>query len=115
MSDSESTTRGRGRPRGFDEAQVLDAAMHLFWRVGYTEASVPDISAVTGLSTSSLYNVYGSKLGLFEAALGRYLEEVIDGYMVGPLARGSAGLAGVGGVFGRVGETRGPEPPPRLL
>ena len=110
MSDSESTTRGRGRPRGFDEAQVLDAAMHLFWRVGYTEASVPDLSAVTGLSTSSLYNVYGSKLGLFEAALARYLEEVIDGYMVGPLARGSAGLADVNAFMDRLEGTidRGP-------
>ena len=95
MTNSDSTTRSRGRPRAFDEAQVLDAALDLFWRVGYADASVPDISAVTGLSTSSLYNVYGSKLGLFEAALGRYLDEVIDGYMVGPLARGSAGLADV--------------------
>src|SRR5918911_5599439 len=92
MTNSDSPTRGRGRPRAFDEARVLDAAMDLFWRVGFADASVPDISAVTGLSTSSLYNVYGSKLGLFEAALGRYLDEVIDGYMVGPLARGSAGL-----------------------
>src|SRR5215207_7145190 len=95
MTNSDSPPRSRGRPRAFDEAQVLDAALGLFWRVGYRDASVPDISAVTGLSTSSLYNVYGSKLGLFEAALGRYLDEVIDGYMVGPLARGSAGLADV--------------------
>jgi AcrR family transcriptional regulator len=95
MTIPDSTTRGRGRPRAFDEAHVLDAAMDLFWRVGYADASVPDISGVTGLSTSSLYNVYGSKLGLFEAALGRYLDHVIDGYMVGPLARGSAGLADV--------------------
>src|SRR5919108_4925825 len=100
MTNSDSTKRSRGRPRAFDEAQVLDAALDLFWRVGYADASVPDISAVTGLSTSSLYNVYGSKLGLFEAALGRYLHEVIDGYMVGPLARGSAGPAGGRGVFG---------------
>jgi AcrR family transcriptional regulator len=105
MTNSDSTTRRRGRPRAFDEAQVLDAALDLFWRVGYADASVPDISAVTGLSTSSLYNAYGSKLGLFEAALGRYLDKVIDGYMVGPLARGSAGLADVEAFLDRLERT----------
>jgi TetR/AcrR family transcriptional repressor of nem operon len=105
MTDPDSTTRSRGRPRAFDETRVLDAAMNLFWEVGYRDASVPAISAATGLSTSSLYNVYGSKLGLFEAALGRYLEEIIDGYMVGPLARGSAGLADVEAFLGRLERT----------
>ena len=104
MVDPDST-RSRGRPRAFDETQVLDAALDLFWRVGYADASVPDISAVTGLSTSSLYNVYGSKLGLFEAALDRYLEKVIDGYMVGPLARGAAGLADVDAFLDRLERT----------
>ena len=69
--------------------------MELLWRQGYADTSVPDISAATGLSTSSLYNVYSSKLGLFQAALERYLETVIDGRMIGPRQRGAAGLADV--------------------
>jgi AcrR family transcriptional regulator len=92
MSTSESI-RGPGRPRAFDEQQVLAAAMHLFWRVGYGRASVPALSQATGLSSSSLYNAYGSKLELFGAALERYRQRVIGGHMLGPLAGGEQGLA----------------------
>jgi len=93
MTDSEICRRRPGRPRAFDEAVVLGAAMRLFWRDGYSGASVPEISAATGLSTSSLYNAYGSKLDLLVAALDHYSDTVLDRHMLGPLARGAAGLA----------------------
>jgi len=79
--------------------------MRLFWRDGYSRASVPEISAATGLSTSSLYNAYGSKLDLLVAALDHYSETVLDGYMVGPLARGTDGLADIDAYLDRLAAT----------
>jgi TetR/AcrR family transcriptional repressor of nem operon len=84
--------------------------MELFWRDGYAGASVPDISAATGLSTSSLYNAYGAKLDLYEAALDRYLDRVVEG-MLGPLEHGSAGLADIGAFLDRLAATTKLSPP----
>jgi len=110
MSDAQSSRRGPGRPRAFDEDAVLDSAMELFWRDGYAGASVPDISAATGLSTSSLYNAYGAKLDLYEAALDRYLDRVME-RMLGPLEHGSAGLADIGAFLDRLAATAKLTPP----
>jgi hypothetical protein len=45
------------------------------------------------------------------AALDRYLDVVVDGYMVGPLARGDAGLADVEAFLSRLGKTTRLAPP----
>jgi TetR/AcrR family transcriptional regulator, transcriptional repressor for nem operon len=102
--------RPPGRPRSFDDQVVVGAAMDVFWRDGYAGASLPDISAATGLSTSSLYNAYGSKLGLFVAALDAYLDGVM-GFMLGPLEHGSGGLAEVDGFLDRLAATAAVDPP----
>ncbi|HTF54985.1 MAG TPA: TetR/AcrR family transcriptional regulator [Pseudonocardia sp.] len=103
MTDSKISRRGPGRPRGFDDATVLGAAMRLFWRDGYSGASMPEISAATGLSTSSLYNAYGSKLDLLVAALDHYSDTVLDSFMLGPLAGGAEGLADIDAFLDRLG------------
>jgi TetR/AcrR family transcriptional repressor of nem operon len=105
MTDPKISRRGPGRPRGFDDATVLGAAMRLFWREGYSGASMPQISAATGLSTSSLYNAYGSKLDLLVAALDHYSDTVLDSFMLGPLARGGDGLADVDAFLDRLAAT----------
>ncbi|MFI9814358.1 TetR/AcrR family transcriptional regulator [Saccharothrix variisporea] len=63
-----------GRPREFDDAAVVDAAMEVFWSKGYESTSTEDLCARTGLGRGSLYNAYGSKHGLYERALRRYAE-----------------------------------------
>ncbi|RKT56719.1 TetR/AcrR family transcriptional regulator [Saccharothrix australiensis] len=63
-----------GRPRGFDDAAVVAAAMEMFWSKGYEATSTEDLCACTGLGRSSLYNAYGSKHGLYERVLRRYAE-----------------------------------------
>lgn len=65
------------RPREFDEEAVLDATMQCFWQFGYEATSVKDITEKTGLTAASLYNAYGDKRGLFQAALDRYVNESI--------------------------------------
>jgi AcrR family transcriptional regulator len=65
------------RPRSFDEDAVLTAAMHAFRREGYTRIPVSRLEEVTGLRTSSLYNAYGDKAGLFERALNHYVTTLV--------------------------------------
>lgn len=65
------------RPREFDEAAVLDAAMECFWAKGYEATSVRDLTARTGLCGASLYNAFGDKRLLYARALDRYVEDSI--------------------------------------
>ena len=65
------------RPREFDEATVLDAAMQCFWRQGFESTSVKDLIERTGLTAASLYNAYGDKRAMFRTALDRYIEKSI--------------------------------------
>jgi AcrR family transcriptional regulator len=64
----------RGRPRIFDPDLVLEKAMQLFWSKGYKATSLQDLLQVTGLSKSSLYESFGNKQNLFEAAFSRYFD-----------------------------------------
>jgi TetR/AcrR family transcriptional repressor of nem operon len=65
-----------GRPREFDEEQVLDAAMQAFWSKGYEATSLGDLMAATGLHKGSLYQAFGDKHALFLQVLARYLAEM---------------------------------------
>jgi len=63
------------RPREFDEATALDAAMDCFWRNGYEATSVRDLAAQMGITGTSLYNAFGDKRSLFREVLQRYAEQ----------------------------------------
>jgi len=63
---------GVARPRSFDEAVVVDAAARCFTELGYAATSVDDLVSATGLHRGSLYGAFGSKRGLFLAALTRH-------------------------------------------
>ncbi|MEU8897315.1 TetR/AcrR family transcriptional regulator [Nocardia sp. NPDC048505] len=60
------------RPKGFDQEQVVDAAMAAFWSKGYAATSAQDLVDRTGLGRGSLYNAFSGKHELFLAALRRY-------------------------------------------
>jgi TetR/AcrR family transcriptional regulator, transcriptional repressor for nem operon len=62
------------RPREFDEATALEAAIECFWDRGYEATSVRDLADKMGISAPSLYNAYGDKHALFAQALERYLD-----------------------------------------
>jgi len=66
-----------GRTSSFDEYTVIRAARDLFWDRGYDLASLSELESATGLNRSSLYNAFGSKRGLFDAAVQDYLNAVI--------------------------------------
>lgn len=56
----------------FDVGIALDAAMVQFWRAGYADTSLDDLSSATGLSRSSIYSSFGDKDSLYLRCLDRY-------------------------------------------
>lgn len=56
----------------FDVGVALDAAMVQFWRDGYADTSLDDLSRATGLNRSSIYSSFGDKDGLYLRCLDRY-------------------------------------------
>jgi AcrR family transcriptional regulator len=62
----------RGRPRVFDEDEVLDRAMHLFWEKGYDGTSMVDLVRAMGINSPSIYGAFGSKERLYLRAMARY-------------------------------------------
>lgn len=73
---NESRNRSAGRPREFEPAVVARKALDVFWANGFDDVSVPDLEKATGVVRTSLYNTFGNKRGLFDAALGTYLADL---------------------------------------
>jgi TetR/AcrR family transcriptional regulator, transcriptional repressor for nem operon len=88
--NSEIQVRPRGRPPEFDRGQALEQLLLLFWEHGYEHVNQQQMAAATGLSTSSLYNSFGTKPATFREVTRRYLrvvDEVLDGLEHGQRGR----------------------------
>ena len=64
-----------GRPRAFQEEQVIGRALEVFWARGYQRTTVVELTSATGLAAQSLYGAFGNKQRLFRRALERYAAE----------------------------------------
>ena len=60
------------RTKDFDEVEVLNKAICLFWHKGYNGTSMQDLVDGLGISRSSLYDTYGDKHTLYLKALESY-------------------------------------------
>jgi TetR/AcrR family transcriptional repressor of nem operon len=60
------------RPREFDEHQVIENLMTVFWDKGYEAATMQDLVKASGLLKGSLYGAFGDKQALYLAALKHY-------------------------------------------
>ena len=60
------------RPKKFDETEVLDKAVVLFWQKGFNGTSMQDLVSGLGINRASLYDTFGGKHQLFMSALDRY-------------------------------------------
>jgi TetR/AcrR family transcriptional repressor of nem operon len=85
---------GPGRPRKFDEEEVLQAALEHFWRHGVRGTATRDLEAVTGVGLSSLNKIFGTKEQILNRALDRY-EALIDRELIGPMERDADGLRAI--------------------
>lgn len=80
-----------GRPRSFDESEVIDASLDVFWRRGSAGTTTRVLETELGLTQSSIYNAFGSKDALLLRSLDRYIER-IDADVVSILDRPGAGV-----------------------
>jgi TetR/AcrR family transcriptional regulator, transcriptional repressor for nem operon len=64
------------RTKDFDEDEVLEKAVRLFWHKGYNGTSMQDLVDGLGISRSSLYDTYGDKHALFMKSLESYKNTV---------------------------------------
>jgi len=56
----------------FDESDVIDRAMQIFWEKGYAATSITDITDATGIKRGSLYNAFEGKHDLFLKSILKY-------------------------------------------
>lgn len=91
------------RPRTYDPDDALDAAMHVFWRKGYAEASYDALTRATGVGRKGLYATFGDKRRLFLKALERYRTTQAAAFLA-DLDAPEADLATIEAVFNAVAE-----------
>ena len=86
------------RTPDYDPDEVVRKAAAVFWRQGYHRTGVRDLLAATGFNRRGLYDYFGGKQGLFEAALNHYRERYID-RIVALLHGPQAGLGALQALF----------------
>jgi AcrR family transcriptional regulator len=86
MSTRKTTeARKRGRPAEFDRAAALDAALETFWRRGYGNASLDELTTAMNINRPSLYGAFGNKEQLYAASVDHYVAKIGATYLA-PLA-----------------------------
>ncbi len=71
------------RKKQFDESFVLHQIMDHFWRKGYHATTMDELSELTSLTKTSLYNAFGGKKALFIKTVDCYCNEAIRSGMSG--------------------------------
>lgn len=66
------------RKKEFDEFEVLERAMEIFWHKGYEATSVQDLVEQMGINRGSLYGTFADKRALFLAAIQHYDQTIVS-------------------------------------
>ena len=61
------------RVKLFNEEEVLQKAINIFWEKGYNNTSIQDLVNHLGINRGSLYDTFGGKRELFDKAFQQYL------------------------------------------
>ena len=85
-------------PKQYDRIELLDRAIELFRRQGFTATSTADLVDELGVNRKSMYAEFGSKQGLFEAALERYSRRHLSDVLA-PIEAPDAGADEIREVF----------------
>jgi TetR/AcrR family transcriptional repressor of nem operon len=76
------------RTKDFDEQEILQKAIKLFWQKGYNGTSMQDLIDGLGIGRSSIYHAFGDKHTLYLKALERYQQDgtqrLVDTINAGP-------------------------------
>jgi TetR/AcrR family transcriptional regulator, copper-responsive repressor len=65
-----------GRPKCFNRTDVMERAIPVFWKHGFSGTSVQDLEKATSVNKSGLYSEFKDKEDLFLESLKHYLERV---------------------------------------
>lgn len=80
-----------GRRKGYERDSLVAKALSAFHRLGYKGASTEVLVNELGVNRNSVYSEFGSKAGLFSAALELYEQQAVT-HLFGPLESASANL-----------------------
>ncbi len=80
-----------GRRKTYDRDDVARRAMELFWQRGYEATTIQQLETTLRINRYSLFAEFGSKDGLFEAALESY-ETLVVAQALAALEAPDAGL-----------------------
>lgn len=79
------------RKKGYDRETLVASAMRVFHQRGFKGASTEVLVQELGVNRNSVYSEFGSKEGLFAAALGLYEKRVVN-HLFQPLESANATL-----------------------
>lgn len=74
------------RTKAFNEEEILNKAIELFWKQGFHATSMQDLVDHLGINRASLYATFGNKERLFKRALSDYQrmnQKSIKGFLLG--------------------------------
>ncbi len=98
-------TMNVGRPKKFDPEQVLHAAMHQFWRRGYTATSLQNLLSAMQISKSSFYQTFNSKHTLFQRCIKHYLS-TLENDMLTHLQQSPSARQFIETIFRSIGDNK---------
>ena len=78
------------RTKQYNEAEVIQKAMHLFWKNGYEATSMQMLEKAMGINKFSIYSSFGNKHGLFLESLKLYRSNVSQ--VLDKLKKGTQGV-----------------------
>lgn len=91
----------RGRPRKFQHAAALDAALTTFWSKGFAGTSLDDLATAMNMNRPSIYAAFGNKDALYAAAVEHYVQTLGRAFLE-PLNRGRTLAADLDGFYASV-------------
>jgi TetR/AcrR family transcriptional repressor of nem operon len=90
---------GMARSKEFEEKEVLDKAMRLFWEQGYEKTSMTELVEHMGIHRRSLYDTFGDKHNLFLKAMDRF-DDKISAALAGGVKRSKTASEALQFIFG---------------
>lgn len=92
-----------GRKRNFDEKDVFQKALMVFWENGFDKTTYEDLVQATGVHRYGLYKVLGDKDQAYKKLLEYYVHHLVADF-IKPLYAPSASLAEILDYFSRLKE-----------
>ncbi len=85
------------RKKQYDEVEVIDKAMRLFWRNGYENTSVRMLEKAMGIYQFSIYASFKNKQGVFLESVKHYKTQINT--ITDKLEHSNNGVAGIEAYF----------------